>query len=90
MCVKQILQNKRLRYVDKISRTSAGVVLKYFPDSGLNKELEAQKQDLQVLLADGLLEGKIEADLIGIPPPTPCPTHMHPYTHTYTYHTHLQ
>ena len=62
--MERTLQNKRLRYVDKISRTSAGVVLKYLPGSGLNKELEAQKKDLEVLLADGLLEGKIEADLI--------------------------
>jgi len=57
-------QGKRLRYVDKISRTSAGVVLKHLPSSGLNKELEAQKKDLEALLADGLLEGKIEADLL--------------------------
>jgi hypothetical protein len=62
--LEQTLQNKRLRYVDKISRTSAGVVLKYLPGSGLNKELEAQKKDLEVLLAHGLLEGNIEADLI--------------------------
>ncbi len=39
-------------------------MLKYLPGSGLNKELEAQKKDLEVLLAHGLLEGNIEADLI--------------------------
>jgi len=50
-------QAKRVRYVDKISRTSAAFVLKYLPDGGDHKELE-------ILLADGLLEGKIEKDLI--------------------------
>ena len=87
-----------MRYVDKIARTSAELVLEYLPEagmkkelavqkdnpesginneleaqkddpeSGMNKELEAQKDDLKVILkqilADGLLEGKIEQDLI--------------------------
>lgn len=59
----QVLRNdlqeqvKRVRYVDKISRTSAGIVLKNLPDGGDHKALEE-------MLADGLLEGRIEKDLI--------------------------
>jgi len=46
-----------VQYVDKLSRTAAGIVLKYVPDGGDHTALEN-------LLAGGLLEGTIEKDLI--------------------------
>ena len=51
------VQNKRIRYVDKISRTSCDHLVSHIPDA-------EKRKDLMSLLSDGLLEGKVEKDLI--------------------------
>ena len=51
------VQNKRIRYIDKISRTSCDHLVSHLPDA-------EKRKDLMSLLSDGLLEGKVEKDLI--------------------------